>query len=95
MWSTLGWVLFGFAVWGLAILLHALQRRFAPDMARDWGLGDDDDDYRSRSRRRHDRRDSEIERRDEEIEELKKRIQVLEAIVTDKKYQFDEELNRK
>ena len=101
MGHTIAWVLFGFGVWGLAILLHALQRRFAPDMNRSdshthtrrgkkssmWdlglGLGDDGEDI-----------DEENERLIAEVKELRQRVEVLEAIVTDKKFQFDQELNR-
>lgn len=89
--NVFGWVLFGFAVWGLVILLHALQRRFAPDLEHDenWGFGS------GRNQRRHQRRENnEPDPRDEEIAQLKKRIETLEAIVTDKKFQFDQELNR-
>lgn len=91
--QTVGWVLFGFGVWGLVILLHALQRRFAPDLDRssnnkssDWGLGlglgDEDEENEKVSQLRA------------EIKELRQRVEVLEAIVTDKKYQFEQELNR-
>ena len=101
MLQTIGWVLFGFGVWGLAILLHALQRRFAPNMNQsdgqthsrrtkkssmwDLGLGMGDE---------YDEDDEETERLVNEIKELRQRVEVLEAIVTDKKFQFDQELNR-
>ena len=96
MMQTIGWVLFAFTVWGLAILLHALQRRFAPNMGSgNWhGMGggtetdldDDDDDGYSTSR------DTKALRA--EVERLRQRVEVLETIVTDKKYQFDQELKR-
>ncbi|MCG8466447.1 MAG: hypothetical protein MI750_16585 [Xanthomonadales bacterium] len=109
MLQTMGWVLFGFAIWGLAILLHALQRRFAPDMgdgsgtehtkkgsnwkqslgltSDSWGLGmgDDEDTEALHQEQR---------RLEAEVKELRERVQVLETIVTDKKFQFDQELNR-
>jgi len=31
MFSAFGWVLFGFAIWGLCIAMHAVQKRFAPE----------------------------------------------------------------
>jgi hypothetical protein len=108
MLQTIGWVLLGFTIWGLAILLHALQRRFAPDMgdgsgtghkrssnwkqslgltSDSWGLGmgDDDDNEALYKEQR---------RLEAEVKELRERVQVLETIVTDKKFQFDQELNR-
>lgn len=92
MFSAFGWVLFGFAVWGLCIVMHAMQKRFAPEWNSGqpgqnwWGFlwGDDEEKPSPQSHN--------TARKDQEIDDLKKRIEVLEAIVTDKHYQFDEEI---
>lgn len=95
--QTIGWTLFGFAVWGLAILLHGLQSRFAPDMdkssgkgsgskSRFWGSSTEDEDWDGMGSERALKR---------ELAELRRRVEVLETIVTDKKFQFDQELHRK
>lgn len=95
MFQAFSWVLFGFAVWGLVILLHALQRRYAPDLdSSDLGMGMGDDGMGSSKRRQVQLISDQKAAHDKEIAELKKRIEVLEAIVTDKKFQFDQELNR-
>ena len=91
--QTIGWTLFGFTVWGLVILLHSLQRRFAPDLDKDssgksrfWGGTGEDEDWDGSGSNRAMKR---------ELAELRRRVEVLKAIVTDKKFQFDQELHRK
>lgn len=96
MLSAFGWVLFGFAVWGLCIFMNALQKRFAPE----WNSGEPGqnwwdfmwgtDSEKNQTRQSQQAAGS----KDSEIDELKRRIEVLEAIVTDRGYQFDEELRR-
>lgn len=92
MLSTFGWVLFGMAIWGLCILMSALQRRFAPEM------GDDGEDWNLQGRRKPAARDrrhaEELAVRDQELAQLRKRIETLETIVTDRRYQWEQELDR-
>ena len=97
MFSAFGWVLFGFAVWALCIFMHALQARFAPE----WNKGKAGQnwwDFMWANDSSNDRADSghetQQQSKDAEIRDLKARIETLEAIVTDKRYQFDEELRR-
>ncbi len=92
MFSAFGWVLFGFAVWGLCILMHAIQKRLAPE----WNSGEPGQNWWAFLWGEDEKKSARAERsadpKDREIDELKKRIEILEAIVTDRRYQFDEEL---
>lgn len=98
MFSAFGWVLFGFAVWGLCILMHTVQKRFAPEWNNgepgqnwwDFMWGDDGTKKEKHQSRRSANTSGNAD--DQDINELKRRIEVLEAIVTDRRYQFDEEL---
>ena len=94
MLNAFGWVLFGFAVWGLCIVMHAVQKRFAPEWnsgepGQNWWdflWGDDGSSSDGAAKKR-----TEFSK-DREISDLKKRIETLETIVTDRHYQFDDEL---
>lgn len=94
--NLLEFALIGGAIWGLFIMMHALQQRFAPGLASSCGWGqwfepetagaDSSTANDSSNRRQRDQA--------EEIRRLQERIEVLEAIVTDRRYQFDEDLRR-
>lgn len=84
MLTAFGWVLFGMAVWGLIIVMQALERRFAPEL----GTLQEDGPQPPPAARTRDLRDQ------EEIAELRRRIETLEAIVTDRRYQWERELDR-
>ena len=84
MLTAFGWVVFGMAVWGLCIVMQAAERRFAPEL----GTMDDGSSKKAQPQARS--QDS----KDKEIESLKKRIEVLEAIVTDRRYQWDSEFHQ-
>lgn len=84
MFNAFGWVLFGMAVWGLCICMTALQRRFAPEMSDHETLTGHHEPRRRQAPHGFDPRDA-------EIAELKRRIETLEAIVTDRKYQWEKE----
>jgi len=88
--TAIGWVLFGFGVWALSILVHAFQRRVAPDMDAGCGFGHADVAESGSSGSGDERRKG--SGREAEIRELRQRVEVLEAIVTDRRYQFDEAL---
>ncbi|MDX1570569.1 MAG: hypothetical protein R3200_08800 [Xanthomonadales bacterium] len=89
MLNAFGWVIFGMAVWGLCIAMSALQRRFAPEMGDDHGtFGGDLHQHGRRHRQRETERDAE---RDAELAALRRRVETLEAIVTDRKYQWEQE----
>ncbi len=107
MWSVFGWVLLGFAIWALMLIKHVVQKRYAPEWndtphkpvrhkpyrrnrargfwgsMRDWG----DTDEASMS-------DSQTEALEQEIHALTERVKVLEAIVTDRRWQYEEELGQ-
>jgi len=106
MWSVFGWVLIGFAIWALMLVMHVVQKRYAPEWNESsgqaghrpyrrskargfwgsmWDWDDEDDQTMSAS---------EAEALEQEIHELKERVKVLEAIVTDRRWQYDEELHR-
>jgi len=107
VWSVFGWVLIGFAIWALMLIMHVVQKRYAPEWndtpnksgrhklyrrsrARGfwdsmWDAGDDDDSEPSAEQ---------AAALVEEIRALKERVKVLEAIVTDRSWQYDEELKR-
>jgi len=86
--QVLEWFLFGMFVWGCCIVMSALSRKFAPEMditpelTKGLGLTDREG---SHSSHRH---------KDAEIASLKQRIETLEAIVTDPKYRWDQEMNQ-
>ncbi len=94
---ALEWFLFGMFVWGCCLVMQALHRRVAPDT----GNGRQPGRRKGRRARRAWCEDlgmggGETERETElqaEIERLRKRIETLEAIVTDRKFQWDQELN--
>lgn len=99
--SAVGWVFFGFAIWAACIFLKALQNRFAPEMNQDCDLHDDDMAFRGERESRAGGVGSGLgsgsgtdSEKDREIEALRKRVETLEAIVTDRKYQWEAELNR-
>ncbi len=91
MWTTFGWVCFGMAVWGLCIVMQALQRRFAPELDSFLGIGSES---AVAAPPRAPRSGVAADRRDQEIAQLKQRIEALEAIVTDRRYQWEQELRR-
>ncbi len=94
MFSAFGWVLFGFAVWGLCIVMHAIQKRFTPE----WNSGEPGQNWwdfmwgEDNKKQHSGGAEHKVNAKDREINELKKRVEILEAIVTDRRYQFDEEL---
>jgi len=84
MLTAFGWVLFGMAVWGLCIAMQALEKRFAPAGGTfDDGTGQANPPPAPR-----------VDPRDEEIAALKRRVETLEAIVTDRRYQWEREFER-
>ena len=86
MFTAFGWVVFGMAVWGLCIVMTALQRRFAPEMG--------DDGCASAAHQHPFGTKREPDPRDAEIAALRRRIETLEAIVTDRKYQWESEFDK-
>ena len=105
MTQVFGWFMFGMFVWGCCILMQAFQNRFAPELKKA-GLGLDERDLglgglglgmgRRRRKAKAERREAEAEptAKDAEIAELRKRVEVLEAIVTDPKFQWEQDLRR-
>jgi len=89
MLTTLGWFMFGMFVWVCCIFVHRLQERFAPNMSKDWGM--DSATLGSQNLSSSLGFGSSDSAKNEEIAELKKRIEILEAIVTDRKYQWEQE----
>ncbi|MEM9300685.1 MAG: hypothetical protein AAGE01_01160 [Pseudomonadota bacterium] len=75
------------AVWGLCIAMQALQRRFAPEWSDAMGMDDVMGTKAAEPPRVPDARDR-------EIAELKRRVETLEAIVTDRRYQWEQEFRR-
>ena len=101
MMSVLAWFLFGMFVWACVLCMSALSRKVTPEhghgrggrsrgswhedlFGSDWTGMSGTDSGRSE-------RERELER---EIDELKQRVQTLETIVTDRKFQWENELNR-
>jgi hypothetical protein len=91
MWTAFGWVCFGMAIWGLCILMQALQQRFAPELGHASEMDGDSQSVRTHHQRRQ---AGGQDARDREIAELRARIETLEAIVTDRRYQWEQELRR-
>ena len=91
--SVFGWFIFAMFVWGCCIVMQAFQRRVAPEMdsSGDWDWSGDGEQANPRTTRRMQR---EIDAREGDIADLKQRIEVLEAIVTDRRYQWDREFGR-
>ncbi len=87
MLTAFGWVLFGMAVWGLCIVMQALERRFSPEGGMMESMFDDG----TRRRRQPPRPPVGFDPKDREIAELKRRVETLEAIVTDRRYQWEQE----
>lgn len=95
---ALEWFLFGMFVWGCCLVMQAFHRRVAPES----GCGRPAGKRRKGSRARRawsedlglgggeSEREAELQA---EVERLRKRIETLEAIVTDRKFQWDQELN--
>lgn len=97
--SALQWFLFGMFVWGCCLLMSAVAERVT--------AGGASQGSKRQSRRHRWRRDwfgeteaeaepqSENEARLEaELAQLRKRVETLETIVTDRKFQWEQELNR-
>lgn len=91
---ALQWFLFGMFVWCCVVCMSAVVDRLAPES----GPGD-------RKRRRHRRSlwdslngetetSEEEDPRDLEIRDLRQRIETLEAIVTDRRYQWDDAFSK-
>ena len=95
MHSALSWFMFGMFVWGCCIVMSAVSRRLAPEMSD----GSARMPHRARSKKAYQRRahgDGGVaaeDPRDVEIRELKKRVATLEAIVTDPKFQWQQDFN--
>ena len=97
MLNVLEWFLFGMFVWGCCIVMQALQNRIAPETGESCGP------RRKRRRKRKARRERAAaddtadnvftgeDPRDREIRELRERLQVLEAIVTDRRFQWEQD----
>ncbi len=96
MFNAFQWFMFGMFVWCCVVCMEAVEARVAPGKAQ------------ARSERRRNRRNfwrkgrpntaaqsDEIEdSRELELKELRKRVETLEAIVTDRRYQWDEEFSK-
>ena len=96
MFNAFQWFMFGMFVWCCVVCMEAVEQRVAPGRAQ------------ARSNRRNKRRkfwrksqstaSTQIEEpedsRELELKELRKRIETLEAIVTDRRYQWDEEYSK-
>ncbi len=95
MLDVLGWFLLGMFIWGCCIVMEAFQKRVAPEMSSGCG-----------SKRRRNRRKkrgkvdfgnmaSEMfggeDPKDKEIRQLRERLEVLEAIVTDRRFQWEQD----
>jgi hypothetical protein len=96
MTSVIQWFLFGMFVWGCCIVMNALARRFAPEMMTCDGHSPEMQDELDGHHQRRARRRSGAtppDPRDIEIIELKQRVATLEAIVTDRKFQWEQEFN--
>ena len=92
MFNAFQWFMFGMFIWCCVVCMQAVEQRVAPGRAQ------------ARSERRRNRRKfwrkahstdsaetTETEdARELELKELRKRIETLEAIVTDRRYQWDE-----
>ena len=97
MFTALSWFLFGMFVWACCMVMSAVSRRLAPEEGttqqqscrRDWfgtdwfGMGESVDESSERE-----------EALQKEVAELRKRVETLETIVTDRKFQWEDELNR-
>lgn len=92
MLTVIEWFLFAMFVWGCVIAMEALQRRFAPEMGSGCG------GKRRRRRQKAAAKETSVfageDPKDKEIRELRERLQVLEVIVTDRRYQWDEDYRR-
>ena len=93
--AAIQWFLFGMFVWGCCLLMNAIAQRFAPEGGhtsrkarrrqrhRDWfGMGEEEQATPE---------PSDLEK---EVAQLRERVATLEAIVTDRKYQWEQDLNR-
>lgn len=86
MFTAMSWVIFGMCIWFLCIVLQAVQRRLAPewggqDQVEDAGMGSPFAKARERAY-------------EQEIATLRQRVETLEAIVTDNRFQWERELNK-
>jgi hypothetical protein len=94
MFHVLEWFLFGMFVWGCVICMSAIAHRLAPNSG--------PDDRKRHRHRRHFWRNQEEptdtvvedDPKDLEIRDLRKRIETLEAIVTDRRYQWDDAFSK-
>lgn len=94
MFTAFQWFMFGMFVWCCVLCMEAVEQRVAPGKAQ------------ARSERRRKRRNRWRKTEDEppvakprdprelELKELRKRVETLEAIVTDRRYQWDEEYSK-
>jgi hypothetical protein len=93
--DVLGWFLLGMFIWGCCIVMEAFQNRFAP--ALNGGGG-------KKRRRKHRKRGKNMDfggianemfggedPKDKEIRQLRERLEVLEAIVTDRRFQWEQD----
>jgi len=93
--SAFQWFMFGMFVWCCVICMEAVEQRVAPGRAKARS------ERRMRRRSRYKRacgihsqvneEPSKDDTREEELVQLRKRIETLEAIITDRRYQWDEE----
>lgn len=93
MFTALQWFLFGMFIWGCCLLMSAISDRVTAA-----GPGE----KRATGRSRHGWFGTGMEADEEaddaalreEIASLRKRVETLEAIVTDRKFQWEQDLNR-
>lgn len=92
MMVAMQWFMFAMMIWGCCIVMSAISRRWAPE------LMDDGCAPAPGRRHRHHQARTEPEEaedpRDAEIQALKERVATLEAIVTDRRFQWEQEFRR-
>ena len=94
MFHAFQWFMFAMFVWCCVLCMEAVEQRVAPGKAQARSA-------RRRNRRYFWRKTAEDpaagameDPRELEIKELRERIETLEAIVTDRRYQWDEEYSK-
>ena len=95
MFHVLEWFLFGMFVWCCVLCMSAISRRLSPEMGPPHGERHRSHRPSGRNRSANAAAEARDDPRDLEIRDLRKRIETLEAIITDRRYQWDDEFSRK
>ncbi len=93
MFNVLGWFAVGMLIWLCCTLMSMLHTKLAPETGE---LNNNDGKHKSRRglRAENQKLRGALATKENEVADLRKRVETLEAIVTDSKFQWEQEFKK-